>query len=102
MPGVAAAERAIHVVVGPTLVASNASLVEVTHNLKGVLLDAQVTFDPEVDFKHGDYLHAAGQLLGFQRTAGVDTVVNAIRLNEAKALTAADLQSVAAVYPACR
>lgn len=101
MPGVAMDGRVVHVregVTGPF----NTSLATLKYGGRE-LLAADVVFSPGATFTHGMYLHTAGQLLGFQRTDGVESVINA-RTPDAvlPMLTPADLQSVAAVYPACR
>ncbi len=67
------------------------------------LLRSEVVFSDDFTLTHGVYLHEAGKLLGFQRTSDVESVLNAWTPDDVlPMLSEADLQSVAAVYPACR
>lgn len=101
MPGAARDGRVVHVREGETGPHST-SLASVKYDGRE-LLAADVVFSRSFTFTHGMYLHTAGQLLGFQRTAGVESVINAATIDDVlPMLTPADLQSVAAVYPACR
>ena len=97
----ASAPRTVHVKVGST---NGPALSLATVDYTGSeLTRAEVTFSDEHTFTHGMFLQAAGQLLGFQRTEGVESVLNAYTPGEVlPMLSEADLQSVAAVYPACR
>lgn len=93
--------RAVHVAV-ERLDPGALSVATVTFE-QGVLVAADVSFDPAFEPSHGAFLHTAGQVLGFTRTDGVESVLDARSPQEVlPALTEADRQSVAAVYPACR
>ena len=102
-PGAPDQARAVHVEVGVTT-PTTVSEVTVRHDLHGALLGAQVIISPGQTLSAGGYLFTAGQVLGFGRTDGVASVLDATTLDAARdaKLTEADLQSVAAVYPACR
>src|SRR5262249_15332900 len=95
--------RRIHV----TLLAPGGFVVDVPtltfSQATGELLTASVAIDTTLPISVGAWLTIAGKLLGFQHTSAVDSVLNEeISTPTRTALTDADLQSVATVYPACR
>ncbi|MBK7857605.1 MAG: hypothetical protein IPJ65_03045 [Archangiaceae bacterium] len=104
-PGEAVAARTVHVRVGETLSPSAVAETTLTYSQETkTVLTAEVVYSPEFpDPGATSYLHCAGQVLGFARTDGVDSVLNLSTLDdEPRPLSAADRQSTLAIYPACR